>query len=629
MSVIVQECWHPVPTRKRNGAGAVTEECRPFPKQPEEECVFDTREDCVRGLHVQNDEIDRSLKCDICMEVKDTKFLFHPPDQQHVEEHKCCGPCLQMCLRNKVTKCAICREPLHTQNVSGAHMRALRLLRQVKPSFAFVTDPPPAFDDAVRKDIDDCNFASIELWLLRGGPKSPDFYVHAATTKNDKFWTWAEAHYFPAVHVENVAKLFGRFTLVDDEEIRLSGVSIPYARDLDKDLFPYKNLQKLSLTNAQLYFISFSKNVNLTYLDLSHNNIKEIDSQDFKSLRKLCTLNLSHNKLEKIPGYAFQYLESLTELLLNNNKLVSLNLYAFGYLSKLQTLTLSNNQIGNDTLKSGIFDNLSKLRTLNLSGNMLHSLSVGFFSGLTELELLDLGGNKIKELEPETFVCMTKLYTLMLENNEISVVHRRAFQGLIRLRTICLGSNHLTTLENGFPDTLEFLDVKYNEIHTIQADTFKNCRFLKEVNLRGNKLTLLPQGLFRSVPLQSLILTNNLFTSFENLGLPESLSTFKGNRNNVNTITAQTFRGLKHLKFLKLGASYTNIDERAFDSLTSLQTLYIPRLSVPPHLYQREGLEIFDAHDEDISTDEDNSEISDNSDEDDSDDSDEDDSDDS
>ncbi|XP_061433235.1 leucine-rich repeat-containing protein 4B-like [Lethenteron reissneri] len=85
---------------------------------------------------------------------------------------------------------------------------------------------------------------------------------------------------------------------------------------------------------------------NTSSLDLSHNNIQELE-EDVLS-------RVAH---------------SLSVLNLTDNKIFRLGVHAFRDMTSLLVLDLSDNQIG--TLPNGVFDNLTSLAVLDVSGNPL------------------------------------------------------------------------------------------------------------------------------------------------------------------------------------------------------------------------------------------------------------------
>lgn len=92
----------------------------------------------------------------------------------------------------------------------------------------------------------------------------------------------------------------------------------------------------------------------LTFIDLSHNEIKSIEKQAFKELDKVAEINLSHNKLTsdvllpevfegKYDEATYEPLKELKTLRLSYNLLHSLKPDLFEHFPNLENLYLDNN----------------------------------------------------------------------------------------------------------------------------------------------------------------------------------------------------------------------------------------------------------------------------------------------
>ncbi|XP_075061359.1 uncharacterized protein LOC142149984 [Mixophyes fleayi] len=126
---------------------------------------------------------------------------------------------------------------------------------------------------------------------------------------------------------------------------------------------------------------------NLLVLDLSYNAIKEMES--FKICSRLISLNVSHNKIRSIkdlPSHA-----NLTHLHLNSNKLHSLD--GIQNLPKLYELFVHNNEISSLLPLSSSLT----LNVLDASNNNINSLSetLKVLHGLRRLSQLKLKGNPL------------------------------------------------------------------------------------------------------------------------------------------------------------------------------------------------------------------------------------------
>ncbi|XP_062865250.1 toll-like receptor 3 [Trichomycterus rosablanca] len=137
--------------------------------------------------------------------------------------------------------------------------------------------------------------------------------------------------------------------------------------------------------------------LNLTYLDLSNNNIANIKSGFLDGLHRLSILKLQHNNLARFwksanPGGPVLFLRdalNLTVLELDYNGLDEIPVMAFQGLSKLQKLSLSGNLL--NYLHHFIFNDLRSLRFLSLQKNLLTTVKPETFQvpllNLTELRM--------------------------------------------------------------------------------------------------------------------------------------------------------------------------------------------------------------------------------------------------
>ncbi|XP_072046951.1 uncharacterized protein [Amphiura filiformis] len=107
----------------------------------------------------------------------------------------------------------------------------------------------------------------------------------------------------------------------------------------------FAHLEKLTLTNCKLSLIDqfLLESLSLQYLDLSGNNIENINENDLSSLVNLKHLDLSHNEIKSFPANQFHYMSHLTYLNLAGNKLGNLN--DLKSLYGLQTLIVSGNAL--------------------------------------------------------------------------------------------------------------------------------------------------------------------------------------------------------------------------------------------------------------------------------------------
>lgn len=200
----------------------------------------------------------------------------------------------------------------------------------------------------------------------------------------------------------------------------------------------------------------------LEILQLSKNQIRQIEVGAFNGLPNLITLELFDNRLPLVPSQAFEYLSKLRELWLRNNPIETLPAYAFHRVPSLRRL------------------DLGELRKLSF-------ISEAAFEGLVNLRFLNLGMCGLKDVPNLT--PLVKLEELELSGNQLGVVRPGSFQGLVSLRKLWLMHSRISLIErNAFDDlkNLEELNLSHNSLHSLPHDLFTPLQQLERVHLNHN-----------------------------------------------------------------------------------------------------------------------------------------------
>ena len=284
------------------------------------------------------------------------------------------------------------------------------------------------------------------------------------------------------------------------------------AQENDSCKFTYTSLEaavknplcvkRLYLTNKGLNEIPHEINqfVNLEALNLSDNNIKEIDSTII-SLNKLKALFFENNEIEEIPDFIFnfKYLELIN---LNHNKIKYIS-NKISNLKKLNTLFLLDNNLykipsslfslqnlkfvilsRNHIEKITVIQN-SNVEKLNLGINHLKTIDVSYFKKLQELNLYDNDIEEIKGLD------QIELLELQAQKNNITKLE--SIGSSKTLMKLNLFSNYISDINNIsslFPNIVK-LNLSFNDITAIPKDVFL-LSYLKEFDLRNNKIRAWP-----------------------------------------------------------------------------------------------------------------------------------------
>nr|XP_023013102.1 insulin-like growth factor-binding protein complex acid labile subunit [Leptinotarsa decemlineata] len=278
---------------------------------------------------------------------------------------------------------------------------------------------------------------------------------------------------------------------------------------------------KTSCSSASLEFVPIQLNPELHELDLSNNKIVQIHFS-FPFYEKLVVLNLSSNKIKTLGNSNFNFQRNLTHLDLSSNQIENLT---------------------KDSLKG-----LKALTNLDLRNNSLEELQAAAFRELHSLSVLRLCGNRLLHLEEGLFRAAKNLKELYLNDNQFLEVPTAALSDTVHLRYLSLSRNFILYVEEGDMPNLP-------ELHTLLL----NSNVITEIH---------PAGLSSLVTLDHLDLSDNNLTAMPTTPLAKlsSLSTLKLSGNFISFIPPVAFRGLFHLKFLRIDRLDTlkQIDVRAF-----------------------------------------------------------------
>ncbi|NWR49243.1 TLR21 protein, partial [Regulus satrapa] len=139
---------------------------------------------------------------------------------------------------------------------------------------------------------------------------------------------------------------------------------------------------------------------------------------------KLPVLNLAHNRIQRIQSQDLQQAVSLRALLLQSNKISSID--------------------------EDSFQSLAKLELLDLSNNSLAHLSPVWFGHLFSLQHLHLQGNSYRDLgESSPFSSLRNLSSLYLGNPRFSVIRQGNFEGIELLHKLWIDGSNLSHYEQG------------------------------------------------------------------------------------------------------------------------------------------------------------------------------------
>jgi Leucine-rich repeat (LRR) protein len=167
-----------------------------------------------------------------------------------------------------------------------------------------------------------------------------------------------------------------------------------------------------------------------------------------------------------------------------------IELGAFNGLTELIYMSIESNEISE--IIPGTFEKTSSLEFLDLGKNVIEHLKSDVFYGLVNLKNISLEGNKLQDLHPDTFVGLPNLQRLILKNNVgLQIPQDRHFINSRSLKHLDIsGCNVSSVSVETFANVsaLEWLDLRYNNLRSIDINILKTLPKLSTLYLYGNPL---------------------------------------------------------------------------------------------------------------------------------------------
>lgn len=170
--------------------------------------------------------------------------------------------------------------------------------------------------------------------------------------------------------------------------------------------------------------IFFLQNLDLSELDLSRNQIQEVDSLlDLKCLRKLF---ISDNRIFNTTNLARNLPPTLRALDISRNPLRKISLYDFAPLRQLEEMAIEDVKI----LNSDAFSTLHSLKTLRISSQHNFSEVISKLRGLREL-YITVYDHRLDEKYFGKLLSNTKLRLIEISGHKLRSIAANAFHGLV------------------------------------------------------------------------------------------------------------------------------------------------------------------------------------------------------
>ncbi|XP_060827399.1 insulin-like growth factor-binding protein complex acid labile subunit [Bombus pascuorum] len=383
--------------------------------------------------------------------------------------------------------------------------------------------------------------------------------------------------------------------------------TIDLARNFIKkiDFQMFNQLQFAELLDVSENFVTVVeklsfKDLYLAKINLSRNEISNIEPGAFENCVNITVLDLSHNKLENISRYSFDSATYATELRLSYNRFTAVNQVPLHNMTGLKVLNVSHNLI--HSVPRQTFPKLYELHTIDLSHNNLSEIHNAVFQTLFSLRFLNLSYNSLEKIKPSTFGPLPTLLELDMSYNQLNDIARGSLTRLPSCRSLSVRNNRLTKIFQ-LPISLGSLDFSENwleEIPTMDVwptmnallsldlsgnrlgdnlkhGSFENLLTLRTLNLRSNNMTRPPwEALSTLTSLQYLYMQHNQLTGLGKSAFGRLPIVFELNlaNNRISNVSTRAFEGLLQLLTLNLtNNKLTHIPNGAFQSLVSLRSL--------------------------------------------------------
>ncbi|XP_014749537.1 PREDICTED: leucine-rich repeat and fibronectin type III domain-containing protein 1-like protein [Sturnus vulgaris] len=151
---------------------------------------------------------------------------------------------------------------------------------------------------------------------------------------------------------------------------------------------------------------------------------------------------------------------------------------------------------------------------LRLMDNFITVLRRRDFANMTQLIHLTLSRNTISQIMPYAFSDLRGLHALHLDSNRLTAINEEHFKGLINLRHLILSNNQLSFISpkslDDFLETIEDLDLSYNNLVDVPWSTVAKLSNVNTVSLDHNLIEFVPEGIFSNLhKLARLDMTSN------------------------------------------------------------------------------------------------------------------------
>ena len=308
---------------------------------------------------------------------------------------------------------------------------------------------------------------------------------------------------------------------------------------------------------ATLHAANLSNLKYLVHLTLTKSGIKDLIEEPFLQVTRLQSLNLSHNLIQHLSAEVFNGANNHLRVLdLSHNYLTDLHDPGLFYLPHLKHLNLAYNSF-NISAWTDIFSKTHVVGTLILDGNYIQHVKGSMFNYLDRLEILSLKNCDITTVNIDFEFYLPHLVRLELQWNEISDLHATLFSNPSKLDFLYLDHNLIDSISvNSLAGLhLHTLSLSFNNISYINPDAFINLK-ITELNLSENKLGFIQNGTFSPLAFTLLKLSLSSNSIENDLNITELRLLRQLNLSgNALSVIPESIHHLPHLRSLDLSCN--------------------------------------------------------------------------
>lgn len=334
---------------------------------------------------------------------------------------------------------------------------------------------------------------------------------------------------------------------------------INFDRKNPENSMDYDNWDFPEKWGVELHDWDYTKGTDIIINDTALEGIPftAISEKAFFNDKQLTSLSLP-SSVERVDSLAFEGASNLKTITFSDSGkgLKKIGSLAFKDCSSLESIDLSNAEITEIPVRA--FENCTSLKSIKLPSTVT-KIADNAFAGCSNLEeIKGLEQCKISELSATAFDGCVRLKDINLSNATIAAIPDQIFSGMRGLisatvpKTVTsIGTEAFYACKN-----LEMINgLSDCDITKIGEKAFYNCWSLKEADLSGSSLTVLPASAFKGD------------TALLSVKMPESL----------NEIGNEAFYGCSAMKKLDLNNTrLTTIGNNALSDMTSLMYINLP-----------------------------------------------------